>query len=94
MSVNGIEITEIRVHPVKKKEGSGALEAFARVVLNGQLCMNSIRVMKGKYGPFVAYPREFSRTEEKGYQFFYPITKPLQNYLSEQILNQWKTVAA
>jgi len=94
MSVNGIEITEIRVHPVKKKDAGGHLEAFARVILNGQLCINSIRVMKGKYGPFISYPREFNRKDEKGYQFFYPITKPLQSYLSEQILRQWKTVAA
>lgn len=94
MSVNGIEITEIRVHPVKKKDAASSLEAFARVVLNGQLCINSIRVVRGKYGPFVSYPREYNRKEEKGYQFCYPITKPLQSYLSEQILNQWKAVAA
>lgn len=94
MSVNGIEITEIRVHPVKKKDAASSLEAFARVVLNGQLCINSIRVVRGKYGPFVSYPREYNRNEEKGYQFCYPITKSLQAYLSEQILNQWKAVAA
>ena len=94
MSVNGIEITEIRVHPVKKKDAGSHLEAFVRVVLNGQLCINSIRVMRGKYGPFVSYPREYNRKEEKGYQFFYPITKPLQAYLSERILGEWKTVAA
>jgi DNA-binding cell septation regulator SpoVG len=94
MSVNGIEITEIRVHPVKKKDAASPLEAFARVVLNGQLCINSIRVVRGKYGPFVSYPREYNRNEEKGYQFCYPITKSLQAYLSEQILNQWKAVAA
>lgn len=94
MSVNGIEITEIRVHPLKKKDEKGNLEAFARVILNGQLCINSIRVMRGKYGPFVSYPREFNRKEEKGYQFFYPITRSLQGYLSERILQQWKSVTA
>jgi DNA-binding cell septation regulator SpoVG len=94
MSVNGIEITEVRVHPVKKTGASGSLEAFARVVLNGQLCINSIKVVRGKNGPFVSYPGEYNRKEEKGYQFFYPITKPLQAYLSERILQQWKTVAA
>ena len=94
MSVNGIEITEIRIHPVKKKDAAGPLEAFARVILNGQLCINSIRVMRGKYGPFVSYPRDFNRKEEKGYQFCYPITRSLQAYLSERILGEWKTVAA
>ncbi len=94
MSVNGIEITEIQIHPLKKKDPGGHLEAFARVILNGQLCINSIRVVRGKFGPFVSYPREFNRKEGKGYNLCYPITKPLQSYLSERILNQWKAVAA
>jgi DNA-binding cell septation regulator SpoVG len=94
MSVNGIEITEIQVHPLKKKDAGNHLEAFARVILNGQLCINSIRVVRGKFGPFVSYPREYNRKEGKGYQLCYPITKPLQSYLSERILHQWKAVTA
>jgi DNA-binding cell septation regulator SpoVG len=94
MSVNGIEITEIQVHPLKKTDTGNHLEAFARVILNGQLCINSIRVVRGKFGPFVSYPREYNRKEGKGYQLCYPITKPLQSYLSERILHQWKTVTA
>jgi DNA-binding cell septation regulator SpoVG len=94
MSVNGIEIPEIQVHPLKKKDAGNHLEAFARVILNGQLCINSIRVVRGKFGPFVSYPREYNRKEGKGYQLCYPITKPLQSYLSERILHQWKAVTA
>ena len=94
MSVNGIEITEIQVHPVKRKKPESHLEAFARVILNGQLCINSIRVVRGKFGPFISFPREFNRKEGKGYNLCYPITKPLQNYLSESILRQWKTATA
>lgn len=94
MSVNGIEITEIQVHPIKRKNAESHLEAFARVILNGQLCINSIRVVQGKFGPFISFPREFNRKEGKGYNLCYPITKPLQNYLSENILRQWKTATA
>jgi DNA-binding cell septation regulator SpoVG len=93
MSVNGIEITEIKINPVPKKEGSH-LEAFARIVLNGQLCINSIRVVHGKFGPFISFPREFNQKEGKGYNLCYPITKALQDYLSERILRQWRTVSA
>lgn len=70
------------------------MEAFARVILNGQLCINSIRVVRGKFGPFISFPREFNRKEGKGYNLCYPITRPLQNYLSERILHQWKAVTA
>ena len=94
MSVNGIEITEIRVHSLKKKDPGGHLEAFARVVLNGQLCINGIRIVRGKFGPFISFPREFNRKEGKGYNLCYPIKKPLQSHLSERILSQWQTVTA
>ncbi len=94
MSVNGIEITEVKVHPITKKEPGSHLEAFVKVVLNGNLCINSIRVVRGKYGPFVAFPSDFNRKEGKEYQLCHPITKALQQYLSERILRQWQTTAA
>src|SRR3954467_8151354 len=52
----GIEITEINVHPVKNKVPNSPLEAFVRVVLNDQIVINSIRVVKGKFGLFVSFP--------------------------------------
>ena len=94
MSVNGLEITEIKINPMKKKEPGSHLEAFARIVLNGQLCINSIRIVQGKFGPFISFPREFNQKEGKGYNLCYPITKALQDYLSERILRQWRTAEA
>lgn len=94
MSVNGIEVTEIRVHSLTRKEPGTPLQAFARVVLNDQLCINGIRIVNGKFGPFISFPREFNRKEGKGYNLCYPITKLLQNHLSERILSQWQAVAA
>ena len=90
-NVNGIEITEIKVTKVKRKEPGSHLEAFARIVLNGQLCINSIRIVEGKFGPFISFPREFNQKEGKGYNLCYPITKTLQDFLSERILRQWRT---
>jgi DNA-binding cell septation regulator SpoVG len=94
MSVNGIEITQVRVHPLRRKNPDSPLEAFASVVLNDQLRINSIRVVRGKFGPFVSWPSEFNRKEGKGYDYCHPVTKPLRSYLSERILEQWQAVAA
>ena len=91
MSVNGIEVTEINIIPMKKKEAGSHLEAFARIVLNGQLCISSIRIVSGKFGAFISFPREYNKKEEKGYNLCFPITKALQDYLSEKILRQWRT---
>ena len=70
MSVNGIEITEIRVHALKQKNPESHLQAFASVVLNGQLRINSIRVVRGKFGPFVSWPSEFNRKEARPALFY------------------------
>ena len=91
MSQNGIEITEIKVSPIKDKQSDSPLEAFVRVVLNGQFVISSIKVVKGKFGLFVSFPREYNRNEGKGYNLCYPITKPLQEYMSQRILDEYRT---
>jgi DNA-binding cell septation regulator SpoVG len=90
MSQNGIEITEIKVNPIKNKQPDSPLEAFVRVVLNGQFVIGSIKVVKGKFGLFVSFPREYNKSEGKGYNLCYPITKPLQEYMSQRILDEYR----
>lgn len=94
MSQNGIEITEIKVNPVKNKQPDSPLEAFVRVVLNGQFVIGSIKVVKGKFGLFVSFPREYNKSEGKGYNLCYPITKPLQEYMSQRILDEYRLAKA
>src|SRR5687768_2482735 len=93
MSNNGIEITEITVNPIKNRQPDSPLEAFVRVVLNGQFVISSIKVVKGKFGLFVSFPREYNKSEGKGYNLCYPITKPLQEYMSQRILDEYKLAA-
>ncbi len=89
MSQNGIEITEIKISPIKNRQPDSPLEAFVRVVLNGQFVISSIKVVKGKFGLFVSFPREYNKSEGKGYNLCYPITKPLQEYMSQKILDEY-----
>ena len=94
MSVNGIEVTEVKINPIKNKKEGSNLEAFARVVLNGQFVVNSIRVVRGKFGPFIAFPSQYDKKEGKGFQFCHPVTKAFQEYLSERVLRQWQAASA
>ncbi len=89
----GIEITQVQITPVRS-EKRGSLEAFAKVVLNGQFVVNSIRIVKGKSGPFVAFPRMYNEKEGKGYDLCHPITGTLRSYMTQKILNQYQTVSA
>jgi DNA-binding cell septation regulator SpoVG len=89
MPNNGIEITEVNVHPIKNKQEGSPLEAFVRVVLNDQFAISSIKVVKGKFGRFVSFPRDYNKKEGKGYSLCYPITKTLQEYMSRRILDEY-----
>jgi DNA-binding cell septation regulator SpoVG len=88
----GIEITQVQITPVHNSKG-GSLQAFAKVVLNGQFVVNSIRIVKGKSGPFVSFPREYNPKEGKGYDLCHPITGSLRSYMTQKILNQYQTVS-
>lgn len=88
----GIEITQVQVTPIRS-EGNNHLKAIAKVVLNGQLVINSIRIVQGKSGPFVAFPRSYSKKEEKGYDICHPITGTLRSYMTQKILNQYRALS-
>jgi DNA-binding cell septation regulator SpoVG len=94
MSLKGIEITQINVHPVRTKVPDSPLEAFVQVVLNDQFVINSIKIINGKFGPFVSFPREYNKKEGKGYNLCFPITKALQEYMSEKILSEYRVAVA
>jgi len=94
MPMNGIEITEVNVHPVKNKVADSPLEAFVRVVLNDQFVITSIKVINGKFGRFISFPREYNKKEGKGYNLCYPITKTLQEYMSRRILDEYNVAMA
>lgn len=88
----GIEITQVQVTPVRAEE-RGHLQAMVKVVLNGQFVINSIRIVKGKSGPFVSFPREYNKKDGKGYDVCHPITGSLRSYMTQKILNQYHAVA-
>ena len=80
MSVNGIEITDVVVFPVKNRDENDNLLAFARIILNDQFMISGIRVRKGKNGPFISFPQNTC----------FPITAELRSYISDQVLMQYE----
>ncbi len=89
MSVNGIEVTDVIVFPVKNKQENSALNAFCRIILNDQFIINGIRIFEGKNGPFISFPQEYSKTAGRGYDICFPITAELRTYISDQVLSQY-----
>ncbi len=91
--MNNLEITEINIVPFIDKTKESNIQAFVRIVLNEALVINSIKIIRGKFGLFISFPREYNKQEGKWYNIVFPITKVLMDYMSEKILNEYnKTV--
>jgi len=89
MSVNGIDITDVIIFPVKNKPEDSCLAAFARIVFNDQFIVSGIRVFEGENGPFIKFPQEYNRNVGKGYDVCFPITAELRCYIHDQVLSQY-----
>ena len=87
-SVNGLEVTDVIIFPVKKRIDT-SLKAFARIVINDQFIVSGIRIMEGKKGLFVFFPKEYSRTEGKSFDICYPVTAEFKAYLTDAILSAY-----
>ena len=81
MSINGIEVTDVIIYPVKNKSWDGGLMAFARLILNDQFIITGIRVVEGKNGLFIAFPQD-SRGDGKRYDVCFPTTAELRAYFT------------
>ncbi|MBF0430529.1 MAG: septation protein SpoVG family protein [Fibrobacteria bacterium] len=88
MAVNGIEITDVIVFPIKNVNG-GNLRAFIRLVLNDNFIISGIRVHYGKNGHFITFPQEVKKAEGKRYDVCFPISTELREYISTAVLQQY-----
>lgn len=84
-----LQITECTVKVIKHPRAGDPLLAFANIVIEGQLAVKSLRVIAGKFGPFISWPREFKRGEEQAHNVVFPMTKALQDAASERILKDY-----
>lgn len=89
MSINGLEVTDVIVFPVKNKLENNSVKAFARIILNDQLIINGVKILKGTNGLFITFPQEYSEKAQKGYDICFPITAKLRSYISDQVLAQY-----
>jgi len=89
--INGIEVTDVIIFPVKGNVENG-VRAYAKIVLNDQLIICGIKVIKGRHDAFISFPQEYNKNQGKGYDICFPITAELRCYLSDQILSQYDIV--
>ena len=90
MNINGIEVTDVIVYPVRRKPEGSSVMAVAKIVLNDVFVINGLRIIEGKYGPFIAFPKEYSKASGKNIEIAFPVTVELWDYIADQVLAQFK----
>ena len=83
-----LEVTSVQTFPLK--ESLGKTQAFARVVLNGQLQLTGIRVVDGANGFFVVYPNGQTSKDEDYGSIFFPLTRDLREHIESEVLRQYE----
>jgi stage V sporulation protein G len=86
-----MEITRVRITLVKKPEKN--LLAFADITLDECFVVNSIRIIDGRNGLFVAMP---SRKREDGswQDIAHPITGDFRKQINDTVLNEYEATLA
>lgn len=89
--MSGIEITEVSVHLCQNQIPDSPMLGFARIILNDVFAINGIRILQGKGGKFLAFPRE--KKQEKVYNICYPINKAFGNEMTKLIIDEYNLLA-
>ncbi len=82
-----IDITQTRVFPFKNSKTK--IKAFARVVLNGALCLSGLRVIDGANGLFVGYPNSKGK-DGNYYDIYHPLNRESRNLIQDAVLADYE----
>jgi DNA-binding cell septation regulator SpoVG len=81
-----MKITSIKIHP--SSENDSQIRATADVVINDSLSLRGIKVMRGRYGLFLAFP---SSSAKSPYRTFETVSMRFRKQLQDDILNAYKS---
>ena len=84
-------VTDIAVYPYEAKDNPTV--AFVNVTILDKLVLKGIRVVDGRKGLFIAFPRTKRKAKKGGedeyFDIFFPITKEFREELTEAILEAY-----
>lgn len=84
-----IAVTSVQVFPFKDSP-LATVKAMATVVLNDQLMIRGLRVMKGINGLFVSYPNDPFYKGEDFRTVCNPLTRQLRKHIENCILEKYQ----
>lgn len=87
-----MEVTQVGVHLLNNPESR--VRAVVWIILDGEFRVNSIRVIEGRNGLFVAYPGENKKGTDQWFQIAYPVKPQLMDSITERVLLAYNEVRA
>lgn len=86
--INGIEITDVIIFPVKKRAECQTVLGFARIVINDQFLLSGVRIHQGEHGNYISFPDEI--VNGKSMDIYFLTTNELREYMQDEILKQYQ----
>lgn len=86
--------TNIQVFPFKVQPENARIMGLATVVLNDQLVMRGLRIMKGENGLFLSYPLNDPSFKEDFRTLYNPITRQLREHIEFAVLSKYNECVA
>jgi stage V sporulation protein G len=90
MTTKNLLVTQVDIYFARNKPEGSFVEAFAKIVINDELLINGIKVVRGRKGLFIGFPQEFDKKEGRGYDICFPVSLELRQHISDAVLNQFK----
>jgi stage V sporulation protein G len=84
-----MEITEVRVYPVKKADEK--LKAFATITFDNCFVIRDLKVINGNSGLFVAMPSR-KRSDGTYSDVAHPLNSEMRNRIEEVILREYHSL--
>ena len=87
---NGLVVTSCSVTVIREPQGK--TKGFAKILLNDQILLDSLRIVDGANGLFVAYPNDPSLRDDEFNSLFYPITRDLRDHIEAVVLGKFRAL--
>ena len=85
-----LAVTQVQVFPFKEGPFMGKMLALASIVLNDQLIVRHLRIMKGVNGLYVAYPNDPFYKGEDIHSVCFPMTRQLREHIENCVLEKYQ----
>lgn len=87
MTIQMPVVTDVAIYPYF--DGDGKFLGYASITINNCLVIKSLRICKGRYGMFVAWPKVPSKDGDY-HNVAFPITRNFWRYVQETVLQAYK----